>query len=339
MRRLIGPIIPLLLFWAVIAMIAHRAGVSPKMIKYGSQAALIPIWFLAVYAQVVVLVPVTHWAWRRFGMASFWVLVLGAVLVDYARFGGGLAAVGWLNYLFIWLAVHQMGYMWRDGHLGGLKKSVPWLVGGLVAMVALVKFAGYPISMVSVPGAEVSNSRPPSLAMLALGMLHGGLVLSLEGPARRLLHRARVWAATILVNGTIMSVYLWHMTAVILLVGLLNLLGGIGLHIQPGTRDWWLTRPIWMAASAMVLALFLMMFGRFERLSEPKVPIELPLWRVIFGSLLVCGALALIAVGGIGGVAGEGPLGIRIWFVLAALAGAALVGVGPQFGRRTVERA
>jgi len=339
MRRLIGPIIPLLLFWAVIAMIAHRAGVSPKMIKYGSQAALIPIWFLAVYAQVVVLVPVTHWAWRRFGMASFWVLVLGAVLVDYARFGGGLTAVGWLNYLFIWLAVHQMGYMWRDGHLGGLKKSVPWLIGGLVAMVALVKFAGYPISMVSVPGAEVSNSRPPSLAMLALGMLHGGLVLSLEGPARRLLHRARVWAATILVNGTIMSVYLWHMTAVVLLIGLLNLLGGIGLHLQPGTEDWWLTRPIWMAASAMVLALFLMVFGRFERLSEPKVPIELPIWRVVLGSLLVCGALALIAVGGIGGVAGEGPLGIRIWFVLAALVGAGLVGLGPQFGRKNVERA
>jgi hypothetical protein len=209
------------------------------------------------------------------------------------------------------------------------------MLGGLVTMVVLVKFLGYPISMVSVPGESVSNSRPPSLAMLALGMLHGGLVLSLEGPARRLLHRARVWATTILVNGTIMSVYLWHMTAVVLLIGLLNLLGGTGLRIEPGTKEWWITRPVWMAALAVALALFLMVFGRFERLSEPKVPIDLPIWRVALGSGLVCVALALIAVGGIGGVAGEGPLGIRIWFVLAALVGAGLVGVGSLFGRTT----
>jgi hypothetical protein len=169
--------------------------------------------------------------------------------------------------------------------------------------------------------------------MLALAMFHGGLVLSLEGPARRLLHRTRVWASTILVNGTIMSVYLWHMTALILLTGLLNLLGGIGLHLEPGTRHWWLTRPLWMAALAVVLTLFLAVFGRFERLSEPKTPTELPMWRVALGSVLVCGALAAIAAGGIGGGADPGPLGIRIGFVLSALVGAGLVGVGPQFGR------
>jgi len=330
LRRLIGPIIPLLLFWAVIAMIAFQAGVAPALIKYGSQAALIPIWFLAVYILVAVLVPVTHWAWRRFGMASFWVLVLCAVLIDSLRFGGGFTALSWVNYLFIWLAVHQMGYMWRDGHLGGPRKSLPWMLGGLATMVVVVKFAGYPISMVGVPGQAVSNTRPPSLAMLALGMLHGGLLLSLEGPARRLLDRTRVWAATILVNGTIMSVYLWHMTAVVLLIGLLNLLGGFGLHVVPDTTEWWITRPVWMAVLAVVLALLLTVFGRFERLSEPKVPIELPIWRVVLGSILVCTALALIAIGGIGG---EGPLGLRIWVVLAALVGAGLVGVGPRVAR------
>ena len=334
LRRLVGPIIPLLLFWAIVALIAHQAGVAPELIKYGSQAALIPIWFLAVYVMVVVLVPVTHRAWRQYGVGSFWGLVLCAVLVDVGRFAGGLGTVSWINYLFIWLAVHQMGYMWRDGKLGGPRKSLPWMFGGLAMMLALVKLAGYPISMVSVPDEAVSNTRPPSLAMLALAMLHGGLVLSLEGPARRLLHRTRVWAATILVNGTIMSVYLWHMTALIMLTGLLNLLGGFGLQLEPGTREWWITRPLWMAALAVVLTLFLAVFGRFERLSEPKEPIELPLRRVILGSLLVCGALAAIAAGGIGGGANPGPLGIRLGYVVAALAGAYLVGVGPQFGRR-----
>ncbi len=333
LRRLIGPIVPLLLFWAIIALIAYQAGVSPLLIQYGSQAALIPIWFLAVYVMVVVLVPVTHRAWRAFGTASFWALVLCAVLVDIGRFAGGLGAAAWINYLFIWLAVHQMGYMWRDGKLGGPKRSLPWMFGGLILMLGLVLVAGYPISMVSVPDAAVSNTRPPSLAMLALAMLNGGLALSLEGPARRLLRRTRAWAATILINGTIMSVYLWHMTALILLTGLLNLLGGIGLHLEPDTRTWWLTRPVWMGVLAVALTVFLAVFGRFERLSEPRQPIRLPVWRVAAGSILVCGALAAIAVAGIGGGDDPGPLGIRLGLVLAALLGAGLVGIGSPHGR------
>ena len=42
LRRLVGPLVPLLLTWSTIGVIAHQLGVHPEMIRIGSQAALIP---------------------------------------------------------------------------------------------------------------------------------------------------------------------------------------------------------------------------------------------------------------------------------------------------------
>ena len=78
-------------------------GVRPEMVKVASQMALIPIWFLAVYVIVVVLVPITFAAWERLGFKSFGLLVLAAVIDDLLFFAADLQALGWLNYGFVWL--------------------------------------------------------------------------------------------------------------------------------------------------------------------------------------------------------------------------------------------
>jgi len=331
LRRLIAPVVPLLLLWAVAGMVAHGFDIPAPVVRIASQAALVPVWFLAVYVLVVLVAPLTHAAWRRFGMASFWVLVACAIGIDAGRFAAGLVGPAWANYLVVWMAVHHIGYMWRDGRLGGVRKSLPFMLGGIVALLALVRLAGYPLSMVGVPGDEVSNTLPPSLAMLALGAAQGGLLLAFEAPARRWLRRTRPWAATILVNGMIMSIYLWHLTAMVLLIGVLRLLGGLGLGLAPGSSAWWASRPLWMVVLAVILLGFLAVFGRFERLREREVPERMAAWRAITGATLVCLALALAALDGIGG---GSFLGVRLWVVMVALAGAALVGAAPRIQRR-----
>ena len=57
------------------------------------------------------------------------------------------------------------------------------------------------------------------------------MVLALERPARRLLARRSAWTATVLVNGMIMTLYLWHMTAMLLALGVALALGGVGLGL------------------------------------------------------------------------------------------------------------
>jgi hypothetical protein len=326
LRRLVGPVVPLLIVWSAMAATAHRFGVHPEMIKVGSQVALIPTWFLAVYVMVVAAAPATHRAWRRFGVASFWALALGAVLVDALAFSTGLGVLRWVNYAFVWLGVHQLGYLWRDGRIAGVVQALLWAAGGLAVLIFLVMFAGYPVSMITVPGEAVSNSRPPTLALLALGALHGGLVIAAEVPARRWLRRLGPWTAVVLVNGTIMTLYLWHVTAMVLMIGLANLLGGAGLGFVPGTSSWWATRPIWIALLACALSVFVALFGRFEQTARAGAATPLAAWRGIIGAAGVCGGLTVLALNGIGA---EGVLGIRIGSVLIALAGAALILAAP----------
>src|SRR6516162_8799301 len=74
LRRLVWPILPLLATWVMIVTFEYTRGVRPELIRYGSQVAFIPIWFLAVYIVIVLLVPAMEAAWTRFGLRSFWAL-------------------------------------------------------------------------------------------------------------------------------------------------------------------------------------------------------------------------------------------------------------------------
>ncbi len=324
LQRLIGPVLPLLALWAVLGAAASLLGMDRETVGAASRMALIPIWFLAVYIGVVVVVPLTYAAWERYGLTSFWLLVVAAVLDDTLFFAADLRALGWLNYAFIWLAVHQLGYAWRDGLVAGYRKGLAWTLGGAVVLVGLVTLGPYPISMVSVPGEDVSNTLPPKLPMLALGLAQSGLLLSLEAPMRRWLERAGPWTGTVLVNGMIMTVFLWHLTASTLVIGLAVLWGNLGLTLTPGDGTWWAARPIWMAVYALVLVPFALGFGRFERGSA--TPKAVAAWRLVVGAMLALGGLALLALNG---VAGEGLLGLQLWVLVLPFVGAALAGVNP----------
>ncbi len=296
LRRLISPIVPLLIGWAVLAMLAARTGVSPERIALGSQAALIPTWFLAVYIMVVITAPATHWLWRRFGMTSFWMFALAALTVDTVAFTAGtadLSGLRWLNYAFVWLGVHQVGYAWRDGKMGGRERALLWAAGGLGFLIFLVTVRSYPVSMITVPGEDVSNSRPPTFALFALGMFQAGLVLALERPVRQWLERLRPWAATVLLNGTIMTLFLWHLTAMVLVLGLAHLLGDIGLHVLPGSSAWWASRPIWLVLYTVLLAIFVVVLGRFEQTARKTAEESVSAGRSILGAASVCAALVL----------------------------------------------
>ena len=326
LRRLVGPVVPLVILWSAIAIIAHRFGVHPQMIKVGSQAALIPTWFLAVYVMVVITTPATYWAWQRFGMASFWGLILGALVVDTVAFATDFALLRWVNYAFVWVGVHHLGYLWRDGRIAGPAQALTWAIAGLGMLMFLVLVASYPVSMITVPGEELSNSRPPTSALFALGIFHAGLVLALEGPARRWLGLPSPWTMTVLVNSSIMTLYLWHVTVMVLIIGLANLLGGIGLEFKPGTWSWWGSRPVWIVLLAGVLWIFVALFARFEQMARGAAA-AVSAWRAVAGGGAVCLGLTILALNGIGS---EGLLGIRIGTVIVVLCGAALILGLPQ---------
>jgi hypothetical protein len=325
LQRLAGPVLPLIVMWIILAAGAQWLGMRPEMVKVASQMALIPIWFLAVYVMVVILVPVTYSAWKKFGFTSFAVLVIAAIANDALFFAADLRNVGWLNYAFVWLAVHQLGYAWRDGYLAGARQGLAWVIAGGAVLIVLITLGPYPVSMVSVPGEEISNTLPPKIPMLALGIVQCGLLLSIEGPMRRWLSRITPWTAVVLVNSMIMTVFLWHLTASTLAIGLALWLDGIGLQAMPGSATWWLMRPVWIVAYLLVLVPFALGFGRFERASA-GTHIHAP-WRLVIGGVLLCAGLGLLALDG---VTGGGWLGLRIWVLVLPFAGAVFAGINPM---------
>ena len=60
LHRMEYPLKDLLFVWAILAAVLHYGGVSGNVLRLASQAALIPIWFLAIYIMVVVLAPATY---------------------------------------------------------------------------------------------------------------------------------------------------------------------------------------------------------------------------------------------------------------------------------------
>lgn len=275
--RLLKPTLVFVGAWVVVEIVLHvldlggtgwLRGVRPP----GATVPFGPLWFLAVYFIVVMATPVTIWLHRRYGGAVLLVLGLGVVAVDVVRFGLDLEAVGQANIWLVFLSLHQFGYFYADGRLPGLPR---WAFGamavvGFATMIVLTNLyrffpsvGVYPRSLLGTDVERVTNTNPPTLMMLAMGVWSIGAAMLVRPLFARWLERARVWKAVVAANTVVMTLFLWHMTAFLLAVLLLWPLG----FGQQGdtTTSWWLERPIWEIVPAAILVLLVVIFGRFER--------------------------------------------------------------------------
>jgi hypothetical protein len=332
-QRLITPTFPVLLLWAALALALTQAGLPREQIRMATEAALIPVWFLAVYLLVTAFTPIAYRAWRRFGWASFAVFVPLAMLTDWLTFARDVPYVNFTNFLWVFLAVHQLGFAWRDGRFDRQWLAWVWAAVGLAVLIRITVFGFYPVSMVSAPDG-FSNSLPPTLALLALGMVQSGLVLALEPLGRRMLANLNLWTATVLMNGMIMTVFLWHLTAFVLVMTVAWLgLGGAGLDTVPGSAAWWLSRPLWLGIYILALLPMIAVFARHERSFGPiRGGRTVPRLRAVLGVLAIC--VGLGATAGLTIASPEGVTGVRLWVIALPLVGAALMGFGPVYRPR-----
>ena len=234
-RRLLRPLLPLLALWLTISVVLG-AGVGEDAMVLEPDSALIPIWFLAAYLVVTALTPVTlrlhEWA------GGLWLLAIcavAAVAVDLLRFGPladtltieGQPAIGALNYLTVYVLLHQLGYLWADDRLP--RRAWQQLAVGLVGAAALVVMIGlgpYPLTMVPIAGTELPNNlTPPSAALVALGLCQLAVALLARERVTSWLQEPRVWTAVALPGGRLMTIYLWHQTAMLVVANATILTG------------------------------------------------------------------------------------------------------------------
>ncbi len=293
LRRLMTPVGVLLGFVAVLAVVvqlAHRAGLGD-----GAGVLLQPLWFLGVYAVVIALTPLTLALHERWG----WLAVLGllglVVVDDVLRFRLGVGAAGLVNVLIVWTAAHQLGYLYAEGALTR-GRAAALAVGGFGLLGGLVALGAYPARMVGVPGDQVVNMNPPTVAITALAMGQIGVTVLLRPYVVPWLQRRRVFGAVVAVNLSIMTIYLWHQPV---FIGLARVLLPLGVtQPAPPGANWWLTRPLWLGAAGSVLALVVLALRRFEQVSPGRTPPRGPVTAAAAAAsvlLVFVGLLALAA--------------------------------------------
>ena len=331
-RRLFTPVIPLLLVWVAL-IVAMRTFAPTEVVYAGAMSATVPLWFLAVYITLTAMAPLTHAWWRRFGPITILIPAAAAIGVDVARFAFDVPGISWVNFLFVWATVHQIGYWWADqDDAGGVPARAGWAIAAtsLAALIAVTWVGWYPVAMVGVPGAGVTNMTPPTFAIALLGVMQLGIILGTQPAVRRFTARARAWHVVVAVSGVIMTVYLWHLSAMSLVAaaGLFTFDGAL-FKIEPGTGVWWASRPVWLAILAVVTMGLVAVFARFEwRISDAPFPRNRRV--VTIGVLLLAGSAAAVAQLGI--TTSEAV--IRWIIPVAAIAGAVMVGALPAGKKR-----
>ncbi|MFD8649971.1 acyltransferase family protein [Streptomyces mirabilis] len=260
LQRLLRPTVVFIGVWGALALALQLAGKEGGLLDVSLRLVAQPLWFIGIYLAMVAFTPPLLRLHDRYGWGAFGGLAAAAGLVDVLRFGFGVPYVEFLNFAFVWLAVHQLGFLRADGKL-----RRPYLLAGagLAGAVLLVAYGPYPLSMVGMPGEKISNMAPPTFALLCHGLWLVGGVESLRGPARRWLRRPRVWRAVVAANGVSMTAFLWHLTA---MLGVYGALLALGVRLpEPATGVWWAQVPVRVVVAGAVTALLVTVFRRFEQ--------------------------------------------------------------------------
>lgn len=315
-RRLVAPLVPLVLLWAILVPALVVAGIPLPLLQEAIQGAFVPTWFLAAYLTVIAVAP---WTWRlheRHRARVVLALAALAFLVD-ALGRAGVPRVTDANVLVVWLAIHQLGYFWRDPRLPRGAGGLALAALALAALLALTAFAGYAVSMVNLFPGEPNNVNRPTAALVLLALAQLGVVTAARAPAERWLARPGAARALGALGGVALTVFLWHMSAIVLTGGLAYALGRWpeAPDLDPAR---WTVAPAWMLVALGALVLLVLTFRGAERPSATPTR-DAPVATFVGLAATIAGVTWLAG----GGLYGPGAR----WSVSALALGAIFVGL------------
>jgi hypothetical protein len=223
------------------------------------------VWFLGAYVLVVSATP-WHVRLARYGAPGVVGLLALVALVDLARFHV-LNTVGSLNFVLVFYLAATYGLVMYDRRDRGAAGFAVAALGALALNVALVRVFPYPISLVSMSDDRVSNMTPPTVVLA----LHAIALVSVAGIAwpllTRLCARAWLWRALVAAGAATITIYLWHMTAIVLVTAGEH---AVGLE-RGGVRHlhFWLTLAPHVLTTTVGVAVLVTLMMPFEHRPVP----------------------------------------------------------------------
>jgi len=252
-QRLYRPVFYYVAAWLVtLAIAAHY--LSDQAYNNVAGVGIQLTWFLGAYMLVLLGVP----AMRQIRTPrALWttvaVMVAVVAFVDQVRIAGGPELVGYVNFAAWYVAgVLGVGYAHR---LVPRTTALAVALGAIATNTVLVAFGPYELSLVTVPGQELSNMTPPSLVLCGHMLFLCGMAIWAAPAINRFAANARVWWFVAIGNRGAMTLYLWHLLALIIIFAVSHALGHDRVaSTQPGF--WWLVAIQLVALYAFTCVLF-----------------------------------------------------------------------------------
>jgi hypothetical protein len=264
LQRLLLPVVAFAVAWGVLEAVLFATRADHRSVLAWGAIVLMPFWFLGAYLWVLLLVPLTARLHDAGGVLTLTGMAATIALVDVGRFHLDVAALGYVNSALVWVFVHQLGYFYRDGTLAriGWRGQLSIVLAAIAGLIVLTSLPVYPRSMVATREVAFSHMWPTTAVMGVVALLQAGLAMLIRPTLTGWLRRPQVWKTVIAANAVILTLFVWHMTAKVAVLGAYEALG-FELLTEP-TLAWWLQRPLWLLGPAVMLALLTAAFAPFE---------------------------------------------------------------------------
>lgn len=222
--RLFRPVFYYLGFWAVALTVLNP--LLPRHVYEPVAGVSIQLlWFLGAYVLVLAAMPALSRITTPGRLAAGVAVVYGAIaVIDAIRLHWpAAAALGYLN-LAVWLIPAMFGVAFRRRLLTG-RAALVTAAALLAVDIALLRWGPYEISMVGTGDHRLSNTSPPSLLLAGHAIILSAVAIAAAPAIARWAQRPRVWWWTAIGNSGAMTLYLWHMPALLSMQLLFDYLG------------------------------------------------------------------------------------------------------------------
>lgn len=317
--RLYRPVFYYLAFWAV-ALLALRQLLPIRVYQSIAGISIQLLWFLGVYVLVLAAVPllarITTVPRLIGSMAAVYAMV---AVIDGIRVANpDWSPLGFVN-LAAWLIPGMLGVAYRR-RLFNTRGALSLGLAMFAINVALLRFGPYELSLVGIDGQQLKNMFPPSLLLTGHAIMLCAFAIAAAPAITRWAGRPGVWRLAVIGNTGAMTLYLWHMPALLAVHVVFDFLG---MARWPGESHFLMLSVIQVALMAVLVSGLFVMLRPLE--NDP-----LPLWdggnvvrpgprSALVGTLLcVAGAATLASVGW--GLKDQGVYCISV--MLLALVGA-----------------
>jgi hypothetical protein len=230
--RLYRPVFYYLAFWAV-ALVALRNVLPRHVFDPVAGVSIQLLWFLGAYVLVLATTPllyrITSAGRLAAGVAGVYTSV---ALVDFLRLhtsGGSL--LGYLN-MAAWVIPGMFGVAYRRDLL--TRRAALWVALVMLGFNVLLCWMGpYQVSLVGIGDQRLTNMSPPSLLMAGHAIMMCTFAICAATAIARWAQRPRVWWLTVIGNSGAMTLYLWHIPALLGMHLAFDMLGWFRFPGQP----------------------------------------------------------------------------------------------------------